>query len=130
MEIPEVPLPLVVPLSCDTFFFSQSNLCLNCQFHLHPFDPLFIPIATVTTCFSENICPVRVTSLETNSAIIFQKVSLREVTRLRQNEIPKALVLDKTVFDHLQYSGPAVHLPVRGLPAGGEEVRQNSECLT
>ena len=130
METPEVPLPLVVPLSCNTFFFSQSNLCLNCQFHLHPFNPLFIPIATVPTCFSENICPVCVTSLETNSAIILQKVSLREVTRLRQNEIPEALVLDKTVFDHLQYSGPTVHLLARGLPAGGEEVRQNSECLT
>ena len=61
---------------------------------------------------------------------MLQKVSLREVTRLRQNEIPEALVLDKTVFDHLQYSGPAVHLLARALSAGGEEVCQNSECLT
>lgn len=101
-------------------------MCLNCQFHLHPFDPLFIPIATVPTCFSENY--VLCASLETNSAIILQKVSLREVTRLRQYEIPEALVLDKKVFDHLQYSGPAVHLLARGLAAGGEEVHQNSEC--
>lgn len=84
--------------------------------------PLYLPV-------SQKIY-VLCASLETNSAIILQKVSLREVTQLRQNEIPEALVLDKTVFDRLQYLGPAVHLLARGLPAGGEEVRQNSECLT